>query len=228
MASVTGKPILSLLLLFFFTALNSLSVLPLCGASREFDYFKLALQWPGSICHRTRHCCPKNGCCRRSNPLSEFTIHGLWPDYNDGTWPACCSRSDFDVKKISSLMPLLVKYWPSLSCSSASLCHGGKGLFWGHEKVLDDAGFRATNADKYPLGEIVSTITKAFGAPPSLSCSHGAVEELYLCFTKDFKPRDCANGLSTAHDPSIQENPVRHTSGYPNTHHSHLEMRLHR
>ncbi|KAK1287285.1 Ribonuclease 2 [Acorus calamus] len=68
-------------------------------------------------------------------------------------------------------------------------------------KILDDAGFRATNADKYPLGDIVSTITKAFGAPPSLSCSHGAVEELYLCFTKDFKPRDCANGLSTAHDP---------------------------
>ncbi|KAK1266747.1 Ribonuclease 2 [Acorus gramineus] len=160
-----------------------------------------------------------------------FIIDGLWPDYNDGTWPACCSRSDFDVKKvfdpttISSLMPLLVKYWPSLSCSSASLCHGGKekhgtcsspsvideydyfsktlNLYMRYNvtKVLDDAGFRATNADKYPLGEIVSTITKAFGAPPSLSCSHGAVEELYLCFTKDFKPRDCANGLSTAQDP---------------------------
>lgn len=25
---------------------------------------------------------------------------GLWPDYNDGTWPACCTRSDFDEKEV--------------------------------------------------------------------------------------------------------------------------------
>lgn len=31
---------------------------------REFDYFALALQWPGTICASTRHCCAINGCCR--------------------------------------------------------------------------------------------------------------------------------------------------------------------
>ncbi|KAF0920472.1 hypothetical protein E2562_035372 [Oryza meyeriana var. granulata] len=31
---------------------------------REFDYFALALQWPGTICASTRHCCAANGCCR--------------------------------------------------------------------------------------------------------------------------------------------------------------------
>lgn len=31
---------------------------------REFDYFALALQWPGTICSTTRHCCAINGCCR--------------------------------------------------------------------------------------------------------------------------------------------------------------------
>lgn len=25
---------------------------------------------------------------------------GLWPDYNDGTWPACCSGSQFDKKEV--------------------------------------------------------------------------------------------------------------------------------
>lgn len=27
-------------------------------------------------------------------------IDGLWPDYNDGTWPACCSKSNFDEKQV--------------------------------------------------------------------------------------------------------------------------------
>jgi hypothetical protein len=31
---------------------------------REFDYFALALQWPGTICPSTRYCCAINGCCR--------------------------------------------------------------------------------------------------------------------------------------------------------------------
>ena len=31
---------------------------------REFDYFALSLQWPGTICASTRHCCASNGCCR--------------------------------------------------------------------------------------------------------------------------------------------------------------------
>ncbi|KAG2664227.1 hypothetical protein I3843_16G069000 [Carya illinoinensis] len=100
---------------------------------REFDYFALALQWPGTVCRRTRHCCSSNACCRRSNAPTEFTIHGLWPDFNDGTWPACCTRSSFDEKKISTLRDGLDSYWPSLSCGSSSTCYGGKGLFWAHE-----------------------------------------------------------------------------------------------
>ncbi|KAK8565113.1 hypothetical protein V6N12_058688 [Hibiscus sabdariffa] len=103
------------------------------GAQREFDYFALALQWPGTICHRTRHCCSSNACCRGSNSPTEFTIHGLWPDYNDGTWPSCCARARFDVKEISPLMDALEKYWPSLYCSRSSTCFSGKGIFWAHE-----------------------------------------------------------------------------------------------
>ncbi|OVA05166.1 Ribonuclease T2-like [Macleaya cordata] len=145
---------------------------------------------------------------------------GLWPDYNDGTWPACCTRSRFDEKEISSLRGALEKYWPSLSCSKASSCSGGKGLFWAHEhgtcsypvvrdeygyflttlnvyfkynvtKILSEAGYVASNYEKYPLGGIISAIQNAVGATPQLVCSHGAVEELRLCFYKDFKPRDC-------------------------------------
>ncbi|KAI9085213.1 hypothetical protein K1719_032846 [Acacia pycnantha] len=72
---------------------------------------------------------------KSSNSPAEFTIHGLWPDYNDGTYPSCCSRSDFDPKEISTLTKALEQYWPSLSCGSPSTCHGTRGSFWAHEVV---------------------------------------------------------------------------------------------
>ncbi|XP_059434252.1 ribonuclease 2 [Corylus avellana] len=202
------------------------------NGQREFDYFALALQWPGTFCRRTRHCCSSNACCRGLNAPTEFTIHGLWPDYNDGTWPACCTRSNFDEKEISTLLDGLEKYWPSLSCGSSSNCHGGKGSFWAHEwekhgtcsfpvirdeysyfltvlnvyfkynvtQVLNEAGYLPSNTEKYPLGGIVSAIENAFHATPLLVCSKGSVQELHLCFYKDFKPRDCAVGSGIHND----------------------------
>ncbi|PKI55281.1 hypothetical protein CRG98_024297 [Punica granatum] len=189
---------------------------------REFDYFKLTLQWPGTLCRRTRHCCSSNACCSSSNSPAEFTIHGLWPDYNDGTWPACCTQDNFDEKEISTLVDALQKYWPSYYCGSTSTCYGGKGSFWAHEKhgtcsssvvgdeynyfvttlnvyfkynvtrVLFDAGYVPSNTEKYPLGGIITEIQNAFHTTPEIACSNGAVQEIRLCFYKDFQPRDCA------------------------------------
>ncbi|XP_047330429.1 ribonuclease 2-like [Impatiens glandulifera] len=208
-----------LLLLWVSDAVSRVEV----GQQREFDYFLLALQWPGTICRRSHHCCSSNACCRGQNAPTGFTIHGLWADYNDGTWPACCNDTPFDLKKVSTLMSDMEKHWPSLSCGGVSTCHGGKGLFWAHEwekhgtcssavirdeydyfyttlnlffkynvtKVLNEAGYVASNSEKYPLGGIITEIQNAFHATPLIVCSSGAVEELRLCFYKDFKPRDC-------------------------------------
>ncbi|XP_042510429.1 ribonuclease 2 isoform X2 [Macadamia integrifolia] len=120
--------------LFILLVFSSFFLFGIQGAAqREFDYFALALQWPGTYCQRTHHCCSSNACCRGSNSPTGFTIHGLWPDYNDGTWPACCRRSSFNMTEISSFLGVLQKYWPSLSCGSPSTCFGGRGLFWAHE-----------------------------------------------------------------------------------------------
>lgn len=208
---------------------------------REFDYFKLALQWPGTNCRGKHRCCPSNGCCRHSGSLNYFTIHGLWPDYNDGTWPACCNGPRFDAKEISPLHDALDKYWPSLSCGSPSTCHGGRGTFWGHEwekhgtcsspvvqdeygyfltalnvyfkynvtQVLIEAGYVPSNSEKYPLGGVISAIQNAFHATPEMQCRGGAVEELHLCFYKDFTPRDCAT------EPHIESYVVTSRSSCP-------------
>ena len=42
---------------------------------------------------------------------------------------------------------------------------------------------------RYPLGGIVSAIENSFQATPEVICSKDAVEEIRLCFYKDFKVR---------------------------------------
>ncbi|KAM6540630.1 hypothetical protein CsatB_005077 [Cannabis sativa] len=224
-------------------------------SQREFDYFALALQWPATYCRRSRHCCTSNACCRGSNAPAEFTIHGLWPDYNDGSWPSCCTNKRFNEKEISSLLGDLEKYWPSLSCGSPSTCHGGKGSFWGHEfegysvfacsylekhgtcsapvtgdeynyfstvlniyfkynvsRVLSEAGYVASDSEKYPVGGIISAIQNAFHTTPLIVCKNGAIEELRLCFYKTFEPRDCVTQVNSENTVSSRNSCPKYVS----------------
>ncbi|KAG8044572.1 hypothetical protein GUJ93_ZPchr0069g33269 [Zizania palustris] len=230
-----------------------------------FDYYVLALQWPGTVCRQTSQCCSSNGCCR-SHPLKWFTIHGLWPQYSYGGWPSCCRPASFDINKVPSshdpsfvpnemcsicpqffeelllkdynanpvyiwfyllqilrLTTILEEYWPSLYCGSSSTCFGGRGPFWVHEwethgtcgypeiqdeydyfstalylyskynvtKALRKAHIYPRSGRQYLVGHIVSAIDFSFGAMPSIICKNGSVQELRLCFHKDYQPRDC-------------------------------------
>lgn len=204
---------------------------------REFDYYALAVQWPPTYCSKSTKCCTQSACCRGSNSPSVFTIHGLWPDYNDGSWPSCCSGPAFNETEISTLRGVLERYWPTLSCSKSSTCHNKKGLFWAHEwekhgtcsspvtgeeynyflttinlyftynvtDVLFEAGYVPSNSEMYPAGGIISAIENAFHTTPQLICTKGALEEVRLCLTKDFKFRDCVTGSDCPDYVSLPE-----------------------
>ncbi|KAG9446951.1 hypothetical protein H6P81_013079 [Aristolochia fimbriata] len=77
--------------------------------------------------------------CSSLSP-TQFTIHGLWANYNDGSWPSCCKGSDFDLNKITPLIGTMERYWPFLTCSPFPVCHGGDGLFWAHELLAEKHG----------------------------------------------------------------------------------------
>jgi ribonuclease T2 len=55
------------------------------------------------------------------------------------------------------------------------------------QRILENAGIGAQNGEKYLLGDVVSAIKNEFGATPLLVCRHGSVEELRICFYKNFK-----------------------------------------
>jgi ribonuclease T2 len=63
----------------------------------DFDFFYFVLQWPGAYCDTSRACCyPTSG-----KPAADFGIHGLWPNYNGGSWPSNCDPdSQFDRSQV--------------------------------------------------------------------------------------------------------------------------------
>ncbi|XP_028804928.1 extracellular ribonuclease LE-like [Neltuma alba] len=99
--------------------------LSVLSVSQDFDFFYVVQQWPGAYCDTKRSCCyPKSG-----KPEADFSIHGLWLNYNDGSWPSNWDLdSIFDKSQISDLISSMEKHWASLSCPSSN------GMrFWSHE-----------------------------------------------------------------------------------------------
>ncbi|KAJ0037656.1 ribonuclease 3-like [Pistacia vera] len=173
-----------------FVILQSISVL--C-VSEEFDFFYFVVQWPGSYCDTKNHCCyPKSG-----KPAADFGIHGLWPNYKDGSYPSNCDPDAlFDESQLTDLMSKMQKSWPTLSCPS------NDGLkFWSHEwvkhgtcaeseldqreyfeaalklkdkvnllQILKDAGIKPDDRF-YDLDKIKDAIEEATGFTPGIDCN---------------------------------------------------------
>lgn len=62
---------------------------------------------------------------QRCNKSSEFSIHGLWPDYIGGGYPQFCTKQRFDFKIIEPILDDLNHHWNS--------CSGKSRSFWAHE-----------------------------------------------------------------------------------------------
>uniref|UniRef100_A0A5B7BPK7 Putative intracellular ribonuclease LX-like n=1 Tax=Davidia involucrata TaxID=16924 RepID=A0A5B7BPK7_DAVIN len=130
--------------------------------SKDFDFYYFVQQWPGSYCDTKQHCCyPSTG-----KPAEDFSIHGLWPNYNDGSYPSNCDRSSlFTMSEISDLTSRLQKDWPSLACPSSD------GLrFWGHEwnkhgtcseSVLDQHGYFQAALDLKQKANLLQALKNA-------------------------------------------------------------------
>ncbi|CAM8881245.1 unnamed protein product [Rhodiola kirilowii] len=167
--------------------------LPAQCASKDFDFFYFVQQWPGAYCDSRQSCCyPKSG-----KPASDFSIHGLWPNYKDGSYPSNCdSDSPFDESQVSELISNMEVNWPTLACPS------GDGIkFWTHEwdkhgtcsesvlnqreyfqaaldlkgktnllQALTSAGVRP-NDGFYSMEKIKNAITEGVGFEPYVECN---------------------------------------------------------
>lgn len=149
-------------------------------------------------------------------PWTYFTLHGLWPENADGTYPSSCTNDPWDPSLVSSITQDLEKYWVSLA--------GPSNTFWSHEwekhgtcaapvltgeftfmnstlglrnkyditPALAKAGILPSASNGFSLATFQSAVTKAFGFPVLPSCdAKGAITGVTVCISKDLKAQSC-------------------------------------
>jgi ribonuclease T2 len=171
-----------------------------------FDYYVLALSW-------TPTWCALEGDDRDSPQCDAgqgfgFTLHGLWPQYEDG-WPSFCPTAERP---------------PSRGQTGAMAdIMGSPGLAW-HQWRKHGVCSGLTSQDYYALSRLAyerverpdllrrldrevrlpaRVIEEAFlEANPELepdmltvTCRSGRVQEVRLCLTRDLEPRVCGDDV---------------------------------
>ncbi|KAL2643279.1 hypothetical protein R1flu_010866 [Riccia fluitans] len=197
----------------------AIAVLMITGTSAQssivsnFDFFYFVVQWPGSYCNLKTACCfPQN-----IKPASNFSIHGLWPNYDDGSYPQNCDPSDeFDDSQIEDLVPQMKKNWGTLSCKNDNswfwehewekhgTCSGGLSQHQYFEKTLallksvdllgalTSAGITPSNGATYDVSAVQKALGNAIGFTPGVECNtannkDNQLYQVYICVDKDAK-----------------------------------------
>lgn len=190
-------------------------------SATDFDYFYLVRQWPATFCreHTCRYMEPHKGA---------FTIHGLWPDNGNGSWPEFCDRtSKLDMRGLADLQAAMQLYWPSFGMTNVAFWqhewsrHGtcsspwlktqheffGSVLALHRELNLEDAlaarGIVPSDTVKYRLQEVEDALTEAYGHHVRVNCdAQHRVEEIWMCISHGLEAEECK---LPAHNDRCQE-----------------------
>ncbi|KAK9819716.1 hypothetical protein WJX72_001609 [[Myrmecia] bisecta] len=175
-------------------------------ASAE-PFFYLVRQWPTTACEMYHCQDPPQGL--------GFSIHGLWPNNDDGTFPSFCSRKKFRRSDLGELIDDMNKYWPSVK--------GSNEVFWTHEwekhgtcagpqlpteheyfaaalqlhktlnieDGLSAANIVPSNNAAYDTADLVAALKDSLGFAPIITCHNGSLEEVWFCINEDLDVEDC-------------------------------------
>jgi len=148
-----------------------------------------------------------------------FTIHGLWPERNDGSYPSFCQGPKFSLSEIKDLVPTLNVVWPGFS-------NGSSETFWNHEwtkhgtcsliemhQFFEDAiqqnslypimtAFAKANivpskTQNYATTAMQTAVKQVLGYSPALQCGHNQLQSIAMCVQKDLSPFDCPKNVSS-------------------------------
>eukprot|EP00567_Pseudictyota_dubia_P008553 CAMPEP_0197444376 /NCGR_PEP_ID=MMETSP1175-20131217/9879_1 /TAXON_ID=1003142 /ORGANISM="Triceratium dubium, Strain CCMP147" /LENGTH=257 /DNA_ID=CAMNT_0042975155 /DNA_START=41 /DNA_END=813 /DNA_ORIENTATION=- len=152
-----------------------------------FDFYVLAMSYQPEFCfeHRSEHF---EGC---RDPLEEWkyslTIHGLWPQRDDGTWPSSCTDEPFDEEVLDDIgFEKFARLWPNVKADRRD--EPGYTDFWAHEwskhgtcSGLDQSTYFGTALDRaVPTPYLVKERYGAKIAKVDLLESYGGIGSVSL------------------------------------------------
>lgn len=130
---------------------------------------------------------------------TDFTIHGVWPERWDGTWPQFCNRSyQFNLTELGSLTDTLDKVWTNyqpnnnntefwswewdkhgtcaLPVFGTELAYFSQGVLWQSMyrpyMYLDAANISPSKTELYGLSAIQNAVRAGTGYVPHVSCAN--------------------------------------------------------
>ncbi|MDO5630677.1 MAG: ribonuclease T2 [Paracoccus sp. (in: a-proteobacteria)] len=169
----------------------------------QFDYYVLALSWSPSWCASTGDNRGADQCA--VGQRIGFVVHGLWPQYERG-WPERCATAERDPSRRES--------------QAMADIMGSGGLAWyqwqkhGRCSGLSARGYYAATRqalDVVAIPEVFTRLNRDIRLPPAIvedafieanpalgrdgitvTCRDAALQEVRICLTRNFQPRDCA------------------------------------
>jgi ribonuclease T2 len=169
----------------------------------EFDYYVLVLSWSPSFC-RTEGDDRNEAQCQGQRSHA-FVLHGLWPQYERG-WPENCYTGKRPwipravIDEMRDIMPskslIIHQYRDHGTCSGLDPAQYFAAARELYERVDVPARFEAPDATLRIAPDEVEREFLAANAwlkPDMLSvtCRHGSLLDVRICFGRDLVPRAC-------------------------------------
>ena len=169
----------------------------------EFDYYVLSLSWSPNWCALEGDARGAPEC--DAGEGRTFTLHGLWPQFEEGGWPSYCRTSERDPSRADS--------------AAMADIMGDGGLAWyqwkkhGRCAGLAPRTYYKTMRQAYEtitIPPVFSQIEKRLELPAevvesaflesnpalerdqiTITCDEGMVQEVRICLTRALDPRRC-------------------------------------
>jgi ribonuclease T2 len=176
-------------------------------AAGDFDYYVMALSWSANWCALTGD--------GRGDPQCDagrgltFTLHGLWPQYEDG-WPAFCRTGARDPSRGETAGMVDIMGGAGLAFyewKKHGRCSGltAKGYYDTSRRAFEQVAMPPV-FDQISKDLVVpaSVIEDAFiEANPTMTrdqitviCDEGLISEVRICLTPDLDLRGCSSDVA--------------------------------
>lgn len=190
-----------------FCALFTTPVIAEGEAAGDFDYYVLALSWTPSWCAEAGDDRDAPSCT--SGAGYGFSVHGLWPQYEDG-WPSYCLTGARDpsrgqTREMADIMGSGGAAWYQWQKHGRCAGLGADGYFeavrTAFDSIVRPEVFRQLPEDGVELP--ASVVEAAFlESNPDLSadgvtitCKEDRIQEVRICLDKDLAPRACSGDV---------------------------------
>lgn len=162
----------------------------------HFDYYLLTLSWAPEYCHGHANSPECDGSHRG------FVVHGLWPQFQNGTWPSDCTGAPglSNPSSMLDIMPsprLIAHEWAKHgTCTGLTAQQYFQTVRMAYQAIRIPAGLVNPSETSHPgTAQIKQMFTHAnptmSGKEIAISCHNRYLAGVEFCLSKELKPIAC-------------------------------------